>query len=170
MAWYLFGDKPLFKPMLTWCHLDPRGKNFSQMWLRIQWFSDKKMYLKMLPAKFQPFCLGLNMLRDMCWSLDKMLAASLMRLYQWHNSIAKTRELHPFVHTYTPLIFSGVAKFHKRILLYCYLNKYVHNHNCFVFISACAYDEPYYTTFELYTILHIKSHPWYLNPWCMRTE
>ena len=38
------------------------GKNFSEILIRIHMFSFKKMSLKMLFAKWQPFCLGLNVL------------------------------------------------------------------------------------------------------------
>ena len=40
----------------------PLGTNFSEILIGIQTFSFKKMYLKMLSAKWQPFCLGLNVL------------------------------------------------------------------------------------------------------------
>ena len=35
-------------------------KNFSEIWIKIRLFSIEKMHLKMLCAKWQPFCLGLN--------------------------------------------------------------------------------------------------------------
>ena len=41
----------------------PLGRNFSEILIGIQTFSFKKMYLKMLSAKWRPFCLGLNVLR-----------------------------------------------------------------------------------------------------------
>ena len=36
--------------------------NFSENWREIQAYSFKKMHLKMSPAKWRPFCLGLNVL------------------------------------------------------------------------------------------------------------
>ena len=49
--------------------------NFSEFLIRNQTFSFNKMHLKMTSAKWQPFCLGLNIF-SMCgyialWSLDK---------------------------------------------------------------------------------------------------
>ena len=40
------------------------GTNFSQTLIRIQTFSSKKIYLKMLSAKWRPFCLSLNALKN----------------------------------------------------------------------------------------------------------
>ena len=42
--------------------IGPLGTNFSEILIGIQTFSFKKMYLKMLSAKWRPFCLGLNVL------------------------------------------------------------------------------------------------------------
>ena len=38
----------------------PLGRNFSEILIKIHIFSSKKMHLKMLSAKWRPFCLGLN--------------------------------------------------------------------------------------------------------------
>ena len=40
----------------------PLGTNFSEILIRIQTFSFKKMHLKMSSAKWRPFCRGLNVL------------------------------------------------------------------------------------------------------------
>ena len=42
--------------------IEPLGTNFSEILIRIQIFSFKKMRLKMSSAKWRPFCLGLNVL------------------------------------------------------------------------------------------------------------
>ena len=42
--------------------IGPLGTNFSEILLRIQTFSFKKMHLKVSSAKWRPFCLGLNVL------------------------------------------------------------------------------------------------------------
>ena len=42
--------------------IGPLGTNFSEIVIEIQTFSLRKMRLKMLSAKRQPFCLGLNVL------------------------------------------------------------------------------------------------------------
>ena len=43
--------------------IGPWGTNFSEILISIQTFSFKKMHLKM-SAKWQPFCLGLNVLKS----------------------------------------------------------------------------------------------------------
>ena len=40
------------------------GTNFSEILTEIHTFSLKKMFLKMLSGKWQPFCFGLNVLRQ----------------------------------------------------------------------------------------------------------
>ena len=48
--------------------IGPLVKNFSEIVIGIQTFSFKKMHLKMSSAKWRPFCLGLNVLKqDKCW-------------------------------------------------------------------------------------------------------
>ena len=42
--------------------IEPLGTNFSEILIRIQIFSFKKMRLKMSSAKWRPFSLGLNVL------------------------------------------------------------------------------------------------------------
>ena len=43
--------------------IGPLGTNFSEISIRIQTFSFKKMHLKMASAKWRPSCLGLNVLK-----------------------------------------------------------------------------------------------------------
>ena len=42
--------------------IEPLRTNFSEFSIKIQTFSFKEMHLKMLSGKWQPFCLGLNVL------------------------------------------------------------------------------------------------------------
>ena len=44
--------------------IGPLGTNFSEILIAIQTFSFKKMYLKMASAKWRPFRLGLNVLKE----------------------------------------------------------------------------------------------------------
>ena len=44
------------------------GTNFSEVLSKIHIFSFKKMHLKMLSAKWLPFCLSLNVLRHWGWN------------------------------------------------------------------------------------------------------
>ena len=42
--------------------IEPLGTNFNEILIKIYTFSYRKMHLKMLSAKWRPFCLGLNVL------------------------------------------------------------------------------------------------------------
>ena len=44
----------------------PLGTNFSEILIEIYIFSFKKMHLKMSSGNWQPFCFGLNVLKDAC--------------------------------------------------------------------------------------------------------
>ena len=46
--------------------IGPLGTNFSEFLIGIHTFSFKEMHLKMSSAKWRPFCLGLNVLRQYC--------------------------------------------------------------------------------------------------------
>ena len=59
MACRLVDTKPLSEPILS---IWPLWINFSEILIRIQAFSIKKMLLKMSSAKWRPSCLGLNVL------------------------------------------------------------------------------------------------------------
>ena len=48
--------------------IGPLGTNFSEILIKIDTFSFKKMHLNMSSAKWQPFCLGHNVL-TMRWTL-----------------------------------------------------------------------------------------------------
>ena len=58
MGCRLFNAKPLSKPMLGYCQLDPLEKNFSEIFIKMQNFSFTKMHLKISSAKWRPFCPG----------------------------------------------------------------------------------------------------------------
>ena len=47
--------------------IGPLGTNFSEILIEIKTFSFKKMHLKMSSGKWQPSCLGLNVLRGSDW-------------------------------------------------------------------------------------------------------
>ena len=49
--------------------IGPLGKNFSEISIKIITFSFTKMRLKVSSAKWRPFCLGLNVLRQHKWQL-----------------------------------------------------------------------------------------------------
>ena len=44
----------------------PSRTNFGEILIGIQTFSFKKIYFKMSSAKLRPFCLGLNVSKQMC--------------------------------------------------------------------------------------------------------
>ena len=61
------GLSPGRHQVITWTSvgillIGPLGTNFSEMLVEIHTFSFKKIHLKMLFGKWQPFCLGLNVL------------------------------------------------------------------------------------------------------------
>ena len=79
--------------LLIW----PLETNFSEILIRIQTFSFKKIYLKMSSAKCRPFCLGLNVLnkqrvlmhRHQGWNVRHGLCHIYMRyLYIYEMFIA----------------------------------------------------------------------------------
>ena len=62
------GLSPGRRQAVTWTNvgillIGPIGTNFSEMLIEINAFSFKKIHLKMSSGKWQPFCLGLNVLR-----------------------------------------------------------------------------------------------------------
>ena len=59
--------------------IGPLGTKFSEILIGIQTFSFKKIHLKMLSAKWRPFCLGLNVFKVMvCRLVDaKLLPESI---------------------------------------------------------------------------------------------
>ena len=59
------------------------GTNFSEIVNEIQTFSFKKLHLKVYPVKWQPFCLGLNMLT--WWINGTSNNGSWQLNVIWHN-------------------------------------------------------------------------------------
>ena len=49
--------------------IGPLGTNFSEILAQIKTFSFKKMYLKVSSAKWRPFFLGLNVLKNTSYTL-----------------------------------------------------------------------------------------------------
>ena len=63
------GLSPSRRQAIIWTNagillIGPRRANFNDILIKIQQFAIKKMHLKMLSAKWQPFCLGLNVLKE----------------------------------------------------------------------------------------------------------
>ena len=67
--------------------IGPLGTNFSEILIAIHTFSFKKMHLEILSGKWQPFCLGLNVLRgDQCtgWQIvDKVHYPEFSHMNLW---------------------------------------------------------------------------------------
>ena len=61
------------------------GTNFSEILIEILTFSFKKMHLKVLSAKWQPFCLGLNVL------------ISARRRGPWGDTVQKWQQLQYYI-------------------------------------------------------------------------
>ena len=83
--------------------IGPLGTNFSEIWIEIITFSFKKMRLKVSSAKWQPFCLGLNVL-----TLNKMVATD--RWY-FHNHLKKSvrERTVPFFYIHFSLLYDGTV-------------------------------------------------------------
>ena len=58
MACRLFGAKPLSEQMLTYFQLAPQEQTSVKIWIKIQFFLFKKMFLKKSSAKLRPFSPG----------------------------------------------------------------------------------------------------------------
>ena len=59
MACRLFSAKPLSKPMLGYCQLDPKEQtNWSETSIKMKKFSFTKMHMKISSTKQRPFCPG----------------------------------------------------------------------------------------------------------------
>ena len=67
----------------------PLGTNFSEILIGIQTFSFKKMYLKMLSAKWRPFCLGLNVLTH--WGRVTHICVNKLTIIGSENGLAPDR-------------------------------------------------------------------------------
>ena len=73
--------------------IGPLGTNFSEILTEIHTFSFKKIYLKMLYGKWQPFCLGLNVLKTKTNSHKRYILScqsgkfsrTLVKSYQKHS-------------------------------------------------------------------------------------
>ena len=63
MACCLFNAKLLHKPMLPYCQLDNKEQMSLKFHLKFKSF--QKIHLKMLSVKGWPFCLTLNVLKDL---------------------------------------------------------------------------------------------------------
>ena len=57
------------------------GTNFREIWIKIKQFSFMRKHLKMTAAKWQPFCLVLNVLNNAAWlvqTYSKSLTAKIL--------------------------------------------------------------------------------------------
>ena len=72
------GLSPRRRQVIIWTNagmllIGPLGTNFSEILIKIQIFSLKKIHLKMSSAKCRPFCLGLNVLTHCCQVMASVL-------------------------------------------------------------------------------------------------
>ena len=68
--------------------IGPLGTNFNGILIGIQTFSFKKMHLKMASAKWRPFCLSLNALKNnnqdkICMTMSCLAHSISLRGYRW---------------------------------------------------------------------------------------
>ena len=88
------GLSPVLHQAITWTNADllsigPLGTNFIEIWIKIQKFSFLKMPLKMLSAKWQPFCLGGDELINRN-TKDRCLNRKRAVLFMWTPGLADT--------------------------------------------------------------------------------
>ena len=70
------------------------GTNFSQIVFEIQTFSFKKIHWKMSSEKWQPFCLGPNVLKmGYPWMKSTVLSSKELQLTDWSQSISSVVQL-----------------------------------------------------------------------------
>ena len=80
------GSSPCWCQAIIWINagillIGPLGTNFSRILIEIHTFSFKKMHWKMSSAKWRPFCIGLNVLKN---PMDNMLHF-LSWFKSWYN-------------------------------------------------------------------------------------
>ena len=96
----LYGAKPLSERCNAGILLiEPLGANFSGSSIKLQQFSFRKVHLKMSSTKWQPFCLGLDVLRSTVhskkyahrsWPLDSCVNDSQMQCFSSFESLSPT--------------------------------------------------------------------------------
>ena len=82
---------------ITWTNSDilsirPLRTNFSEIWIKIQNFSFMKTHLKMSSAKWQPFCLSLNVNYKVIWG--KYIAQGNAGQHQHIQALTIKRKTH----------------------------------------------------------------------------
>ena len=95
--------------LLIW----PLGTNFSEILIKMNTFSFKKMRLKMSSAKWRPFCLGLNVLSgklytrfSMLYNMDRIMCYSKnlwdpIPVWYYYNAVSfleNPHKRHPIAH------------------------------------------------------------------------
>ena len=86
------GQSPGRRQAINWTSagillIEPLGRNFSKIVIRIQMFSFKKMCLKIPSAKWRAFCLGLNVLSSRFGSCNIMNLETFVLQYYCLNSL-----------------------------------------------------------------------------------
>ena len=85
------GLSPGWRQAIIWTSaaillIRPMGTNFSEILIVIYTFSFEKMHLKMSSGKWQPSCLGLNVLNNYTWFISTLWYFKCL-LLKSHNSI-----------------------------------------------------------------------------------
>ena len=114
---------------------EPVGTNFSEILIRIQALSFKKMHLKMSSAKWHPFCLSLNVLNAQatCCAPENRMIQSQTRLF--------ILVLSQFV--ITKIQKEDLLKTVMSIMIIIdYWAKYSHNHHRPDMSTLCYHSEP----------------------------
>ena len=104
--------------------IGPLGTNVSEILIKIHTFSLKKMHLKMLSGKWQPFCLCLNMLSD-GKPLPELMATQTPYSVTRPQLISIVTHIMQLVSMLTP--FCSFDRLQKHLTT-----------NCFKFLWPCA--------------------------------
>ena len=93
MTCHLFSAKPLSKPMLGYYQPDPKEQKFSEILIKIQNFSFMKMHVKILSAKWQPFCPGLSVSTFISPHTHTNTVHSSMTELHWHKQFCDSSHM-----------------------------------------------------------------------------
>ena len=94
--------------------IGPLGTNFSEILIEILTFSFKKMRLKVSPAKWRPFCLGLNVLIHIRWKFHSALIEVVLKWSLWNFGHATTAVLLTHVRNFVAIWYPTMV-LHKSI-------------------------------------------------------
>ena len=91
----LAGTKPLPEPMLAYCQLDPEEQTSMKFKIKTYNFSFMKMHLKMLSAKWQPFCPGGDESSMIWWDVNSLRPSDAIWPHRSGSTLAQVMAFCP---------------------------------------------------------------------------